>query len=582
MRSPGKPARLGDDLEALVAVERSPAFDAALARLLEAHHADVQRARLGRSAELAGLASGPQASRESPLAGAGRGGGERRGADRKGPDTQVGPLGCEWEQQETFIADAHGADGLCSNGQGNGHLACSRSSLSSASIQSGATSSKGDMDGVGGFDTIDRIIRPSQYSRGIQRPSWLGKYISGTKFEVGTSIVLFLFCVITALEMQGEGTRLGYELGYPRYTDPEATFWPEAVGVLQVLSICFGGVFMFEVLLRLVAAPRQFLFDRWNLFDVVILGGWLLEFTGKEFNSKILRTIRLVRMLRFLRLIKIAMHLEGLYFMLKAFQGCWGVLGWACVLLLALQSFTACVISQVLFTTYFSDEGRPIEERMEVFTYFGSFVRALLTTFEMTMANWPIPARILVENVSEWFMWLFLIHKLVVGFAFIGVVNGIFVQETLQIAMTDDLTMVLKKQRHMRTQRRKLEKLFRAADSDSNGRVSRPEFARILKNSGVRLWLASMDYDPKDPNYLFDLLDKDGGGDLSASEFLRGMTHLRGFARAMDVLHLDKQQEHVQRLVKSSFVLPTPIHWQTSRAPTTWSGCCRSDARFRR
>jgi hypothetical protein len=558
MHSPGKSARPGDDLEALMAVERSPAFDRALARLLAAHHAAVLQARV------ADLSPGQQTSSRACV-GAERQGVERRGADRKGPDKQVGPLSYEWEQQEAFITESHGTVVPCSCGQGN-DLACSRSNLSSESVQSGVVSGKGSSDGdLRGIGNIDSIIRPSQSSRQSQRPGWLSSFVGGATFEIATSIVLSLFCVSTALEMQGEGMTLGYELGYPRYADPAGTAWHEATDILHICSICFGCIFTLEVLLRMVAAPMQFLIDRWNVLDVIILTGWIIEFFGSKFHTKILRVARLARMLRFLRLVKIAMYLENLYFMMKALHGCWGALGWAAVLLVVLQSFTACVISQILFSTYFPDEGRPIEERREVFLYFGSFVRSLLTTFEMTMANWPIPARVLFENVSEWFIWLFVAHKLVVGFAFIGVINGMFVQETLQIAMTDDLTMVLKKQKHMRHQKAKLDKLFLAADSDQNGRVSRTEFARILKNPGVRLWLASMDYDAKDPNYLFDLLDKDGGGDLSASEFLRGMTHLRGVARAMDVLHLGRQQEHVEEIIQRSSTL-SGLHAGPARA----------------
>jgi hypothetical protein len=287
-----------------------------------------------------------------------------------------------------------------------------------------------------------------------------------------------------------------------------------------------------------------------------ILAGWIVELAGGQGNTKVLRIVRLVRTLRFLRLIKIVQYLENLYFMVRAINGCWKALGWSCAILMALQAFSAFVITQLLFTTYFSDEGRPIEERREVFLYFGSFVRSLFSTFELAMANWPTPARVLFENVSEWFMWLCLLHKLVVGFAFIGVINAIFVQETCQVAQTDDLTMVLKKQRTLRTQKKKLDKLFFAADSDGNGRVSRPEFAKLLGHDDVKLWLASMDYSPMDPNYLFNLLDVNDSGDLSATEFLKGMNRLRGYARAMDLLHLGQQHDQVDKFLRKELTRP--------------------------
>jgi hypothetical protein len=476
----------------------------------------------------------------------------------------VGPqLGYECEQGEALITESHGAAGLDigeshgtvgldSGGQGNDPVRCP----SSLSLESGQSEDTGKKVLPDGDDLsqdsrlMHNIIISGNASGQSARHGRLDQFVNGIKFEVGSAVVLFLFCVVTALEMQGEGMSLGYKLGYPRHADPAGTVWSEIFGVLRILSICFGGVFALEVLIRLMAAGKRFLCDLWNILDVVILAGWFVELTGVRFNSKVLRLARFVRVLRCLRMIHIVRHLENLYFMVKALNACWRALGWACVLFFALQTFTAFVIFQILSTVYFSDEGRPIQERQEVFLYFGSFVRSLLTSFEMTMGNWPTPARVLFENVSEWFMMLFLLHKLVVGFAFVGVINAMFTQETFQIAMTDDLTMVLKKQRYLRTQKVKLQKLFLAADSDGDGRVSRSEFATILRHNDVKLWLASMDYDPKDPNYLFTMLDKNGSGDLSATEFLRGMTRLRGFARAMDLLHLGKQQEQIENIIE--------------------------------
>ncbi|CAK0834154.1 unnamed protein product, partial [Prorocentrum cordatum] len=542
MGSPGKRTRPDEDLEAWLAAERSPAFEKALARLLAAHHSALLQARRGRREEEGDLSPGTQTSCQaswspSPRACLGSG---RRGADHKGPDKPVRWLSSERERGGASCAESHGAVGLQGGGQENAS-ACGSSESPRPAVADSRPSVEVSLR------ITDHIILQSQPSH--RKRSWLGEFVDGVVFEVGSAVVLFLFCLVTALEIQGEGMTLGYELEYPRYADPDSTAWPNTTDVLQVLSVCFGGIFACEVLFRLLAAKAQFFCDGWNLFDVFILVGWCIELTGEDFNAKVLRLARLVRMLRFLRLVKVVRYVENLYYMVRALNGCWKALGWSAVLLLALQAFTSVVISQILFATYFLDDRRPIDERQEVFVYFGSFTRSLLTTFEMTMGNWPTPARVLFENVSEWYMWMFLLHKFVVGFAVIGVINAMFVQETFQVAMTDDLTMVLKKSKQMRTQKAKLERLFMAADSDGNGRVSRNEFATILMHDDVRLWLASMDYATKDPNFLFDLLDQNDSGDLSASEFLRGMTRLRGFARAMDLVHLGNTQEKVKDIV---------------------------------
>merc|ERR1712064_79430 len=102
--------------------------------------------------------------------------------------------------------------------------------------------------------------------------------------------------------------------------------------------------------------------------------------------------------------------------------------------------------------------------------------------------------------------------------------------------------MVLRKERVLAATTAKLNRLFTGSDCNRDGRVDREEFRAILKHKDVRMWLASMDYDPKDPEALYNMLDEDGSGQLSCQEFVKGMTKLRGFATAMD-LHGSIQME---------------------------------------
>ena len=46
----------------------------------------------------------------------------------------------------------------------------------------------------------------------------------------------------------------------------------------------------------------------------------------------------------------------------------------------------------------------------EVFRYYGTFTRTLLTMFEILFANWGPPCRVLIENFSEWFSVFFLLY----------------------------------------------------------------------------------------------------------------------------------------------------------------------------
>merc|ERR1719229_54353 len=115
----------------------------------------------------------------------------------------------------------------------------------------------------------------------------------------------------------------------------------------------------------------------------------------------------------------------------------------------------ALVLQQFL-ESYVQDESNPEDRRMEVFKFYGSFSRSMLTMFEITLGNWMPPCRALVENVSEWFMLIFLTHKLVIGFSVVSVINAVFVQETFKVATSDDRIMLMLKQRARKTHMNKI------------------------------------------------------------------------------------------------------------------------------
>merc|ERR1719498_1449333 len=164
----------------------------------------------------------------------------------------------------------------------------------------------------------------------------------------------------------------------------------------------------------------------------------------------------------------------------------------------------ALFLTQTLHATYFSDvyastlSGADLEKHRKLFEYFGSFTRCLLSMFELTLANWPPVTRLLSEEVSEWFMILCLIHKITIGFAVIGVINGVILQETFKVAQTDDMVMVRQKKRATAILRKKMTLLFEALDNSGDGELDYEEFATISEIPEVKTWLAAMEIETED------------------------------------------------------------------------------------
>lgn len=93
-----------------------------------------------------------------------------------------------------------------------------------------------------------------------------------------------------------------------------------------------------------------------------------------------------------------------------------------------LLSFFQCVAGMILSTLsydYIVDTNLHLEKREEIFRYYGTFTRASLTMFEILFGNFGPPARVLVENVSEWFAPFFLGYRCVFLYATLNVINAV-------------------------------------------------------------------------------------------------------------------------------------------------------------
>merc|ERR1711939_594313 len=155
-------------------------------------------------------------------------------------------------------------------------------------------------------------------------------------------------------------------------------------------------------------------------------------------------------------------------------------------------------LTQILHVTYFNSavkadvEDGDIVTHQKIYEYFGTFTRCVLSMFELTLANWPPVTRLLSEEVSEWFVILCVCHKLTIGFAVIGIINGVILQETFKVAQTDDMIMMRQKKMQADLTRSKMHSLLQALDHNEDGDLSLEEFEIIGNIPEVKLWLSAM------------------------------------------------------------------------------------------
>jgi len=200
-----------------------------------------------------------------------------------------------------------------------------------------------------------------------------------------------------------------------------------------------------------------------------------------------------------------------------------------------------------MFLPWIKDPSNPEDKRKQLFEYFGTFSRSMLTMTELTLGNFVPVCRFINENVDEWHGHLLAIYKVVIGFALLRVVSGVFLLETFKAASSDDELMVVQKKRATQRHESKMMQLFNRAAID--GHVQKEKFGEILQDKTVRTWLSAQEIEPGDGSLLFDLMD-DGDHRLSSSELTKGLTRLKGAAKSVDVVSLLYVTTHISDLVK--------------------------------
>jgi hypothetical protein len=385
----------------------------------------------------------------------------------------------------------------------------------------------------------------------------LRRFAKSNTMELISAVVIVVTTICAALEVQYHGFQLGHDLGYRWYRSGSEGTWPGADIFFEVMDYVCGVAFTLEVLVKAMALRTDFCLDGWNILDLTVTVCWYMEVMGDSLiplDPTMLRMGRLVRLFRLLKLAKKIHGFDSLYLMTTAIRGSAASLGWSCCLLSLFQVVVALCVNSILSNFYLKDSFYPEEERKIVFEYWGSFSRAVLTTFEITLADFPEPCRMLSEYVTEWFALFFVAHKLTIGFAVIGVINGVFIQETFKVATTDDQLMIRQRERAMKTHARKMDRLFEAADETGDGLLDMGEFLATMKEPEVQTWMASMDLDVEDAGMVFQLVDADGDGRLTAQELISGVSRLMGDARNLDLLILMREQKEVMRLIESDVI----------------------------
>ena len=175
------------------------------------------------------------------------------------------------------------------------------------------------------------------------------------------------------------------------------------------------GVFVAELLLRMLVYRSRFFHDPWRVFDLVVVGIAVLP-TGGAFS-----VLRALRVLRVLRLVALVPSMRGVVTaLLTALPGMASIIG-----LMVLVLYVSAVIATKLFGAISPE-------------FFGGLGTSLFTLFQiMTVEGWPDIARgVMAHSPYAWLF--FVIYLLIATFMVLNLFIAVVVN-AMQSQVTEDL-----------------------------------------------------------------------------------------------------------------------------------------------
>lgn len=249
--------------------------------------------------------------------------------------------------------------------------------------------------------------------------------------------------------------------------------------------------------------------------------------------------------MRILKVVKSVKMFDSLFLLMKSIQASVDALLWSFIILILTMAATGMLLNQLLFdymndcTTRVECSGEELNSRRQVFMYYGTFGKSMVTMYEITLGNWVPSCRTLMSNVSDWYGLFYCFYSCTGCFAVVNVIRAVFITETNRVAAEDDEVILMKKKRASEDYLAKVHDLFMELDNDGDGRVSEEEFMQLGEDKVLRAFLGSLDLDFNELAHLFHLLD-DGDGQVELDEFVYGVSMLRGAAKSIDVITMLK------------------------------------------
>lgn len=389
-------------------------------------------------------------------------------------------------------------------------------------------------------------------------------FVTRGPLDVIMGVVLLVNAFVVIAEQQTIGDRIAstFQL-HPHDVPTETLYGLHHREPFFVFDIIFLAIYVAEQALRISVLRRSWLFGEheedaieWgNLFDMAIVLFGLVDFAisvqvhdaarrSSSMLTRLLRTCRVVKTMRLLRVMKLFKQLRSL---VETWYASLSALFWSMILLTICQMIAALVLCETSVPVLLDpDSPHKASDKQWLFDHYGTFMNASYTFFEITFSGgWPALVRPLLEDFGFSFAFPCMLYVVLVVFAALRLISALFVRSTLQLLSNDTGAAVLERFEQSAELERKLVALFHEADEEGDQSLTLEELRHLLSFPEIVHYFSILEVDVHDAEMLFHVLD-DGDGVLTVKEFCDGIPRIRGVAKSLDIVCLQREAREMR------------------------------------
>jgi len=325
--------------------------------------------------------------------------------------------------------------------------------------------------------------------------------------------------------------------------------------IWEILENIITAFFVIDLIVRMVEAkPRRFFkgdetkeeyrIDFMNCFDFVIIGMrcfdlWFLSPLGRKTSGfKFASVFRIVHISQFINEIQMWKGFRELWIVISLLRETLLTLFWCGFLIIG----TTWVMSVLITISVLTDASLELNLSRASWTkedYWGSVGKTVVSMFQLLLRDawadsivWPM-----VEK-DPIVVLIFIVFYCVVVLALMNNVTGVVVECAMEASTVCGDLYQKEQDNQAESIMASLRQIFREADVDGSGDLDREELRIALRTLRVRDRLKVLQVPIRDLEMLFLLLDEDSKGVIKCDYFFRGVSKLRGLAKAKDLHQL--------------------------------------------